>query len=70
MDDSNFGVDEQGRTVLLNFEQIAVLPESFAVFGVSSTDSLSISNGKSMAAISSCLWMVADTTFSLSETCT
>ncbi|KAJ3575779.1 hypothetical protein NP233_g866 [Leucocoprinus birnbaumii] len=40
MDISNFGVDEHGNTILLDFAQIVMLPESFAAYSMSSKDSL------------------------------
>ncbi|KZP06660.1 hypothetical protein FIBSPDRAFT_876331 [Athelia psychrophila] len=74
MDPSNFGVDEHGNTVLMDFAEIAMLPESFAAYMLSSNDSLASSLGlsksfnvASMAVISSCLWMVADSKLGLNE---
>ncbi|KZP15618.1 hypothetical protein FIBSPDRAFT_921082 [Athelia psychrophila] len=74
MDPSNFGVDEHGNTVLMDFAEIAILPESFAAYMLSSNDSLASSLGlsksfnvASMAVISSCLWMVADSKLGLNE---
>ena len=74
MDNSNFGVDEQGRTVLMNFSQIGVLPETFVVFTLKRkfgpiVDSLGLSgnsNMYSMSAIAHCLLMVADPSFGTS----
>ena len=40
MDPSNFGVDEHGNTVLVDFGDIAMLPESFAAYALSSCDNL------------------------------
>ncbi len=68
MDPSNFGVDEHGNTVLMDFGEIAMLPESFAAYTLSYNlaviaRSLGLSrspNVASMAVISSCLWMVSD----------
>src|SRR5258708_5167400 len=36
MDASKLGVDEQGNTVVLDFGEIALLPESFATYTLSS----------------------------------
>ena len=76
MDDSNFGVDEHGRTVLMDFSGIGVLPETFVAFTLCSDDksgsiapSLGLSgnsNGYSMAVITHCLGMVADPKLSTS----
>lgn len=71
MDSGNFGVDEHGNTVLMDFGDIAVLPESFAAYTLSSKDrtgvmatalGLSSSNVFSLAVASSLLWMTADPT--------
>lgn len=79
MDPSNFGVDEHGNTVLMDFGEIAMLPESFVAYTLSSNDNLTVitrslgllrsSNVASMAIISSCLWMVSDRKLGAS-TCT
>lgn len=70
MDPSNFGVDEQGNTVIMDFEQICSLPESFVVLAMGSerldpvVKHLGLSNNSntySMARISGTLWMTADT---------
>ncbi|KAH9169783.1 hypothetical protein EDB89DRAFT_1982495 [Lactarius sanguifluus] len=34
MDDSNFGVDENGRTVLMDFSEVGLLPETFVAHTV------------------------------------
>lgn len=71
VDASNFGVDEHGNTVLMDFGDIAMLPESFAASTYRSSDnnlgaitkSLGLSgnaNTASMAVISSVLWMVGN----------
>jgi hypothetical protein len=69
MDPSNFGVDEHGNTVLMDFGEIAMLPESLAAYVLLSNDGLAViarslglsnSNVASMTVISSCLWMVSD----------
>ncbi|KAI6163336.1 hypothetical protein EDD17DRAFT_490007 [Pisolithus thermaeus] len=41
MHGSNFGVDEEGRTVLLDFGEVVLLPESFARFTLSSKEEFS-----------------------------
>ena len=76
MDDSNFGVDENGRTVLMDFGTVGVLPESLVAFTLSLDDkfnsiiaSMSLSgNSKlaSMAAITYCLGMVGNLKFGMS----
>ncbi|KAI6015931.1 hypothetical protein BKA83DRAFT_2061830 [Pisolithus microcarpus] len=40
MHDSNFSVDREGKTVLLDFGEIALLPESFVRFTLSSKEKL------------------------------
>ena len=70
MDDSNLGVDEHGRTVLMDFSDIGLLPETFVAYTLSSKQkfdpivaSLGLSgnsNLASIAAIAECLWMVSD----------
>ena len=69
MDDSNFGVDEHGRTVLMDFCEIGLLPETFIAFTLSSKKLYPIaaslglsgnSNLASMAAIAYCVRMVSD----------
>ena len=79
MDLSNFCIDEHGNTVLVDFGQIAVLPESFAMRAIGSNTSLApiakslgLSrnvNTASMSKISSVLWMIGDPTLGAS-TCT
>jgi hypothetical protein len=68
MHPSNFGVDQHGKTVLMDFAEIGLLPETFVVHTMSSEErlapiaialSLSGSPNASMAAVSSLLWMVA-----------
>ena len=55
MHHTNFGVDEHGKTVLLDFGEIAFLPESFARFTLSSggfatiIESLGLSGKSNMA---------------------
>ncbi|KIM51729.1 hypothetical protein SCLCIDRAFT_18312 [Scleroderma citrinum Foug A] len=70
MDDSNFGVDEHERTVLMDFSEIGLLPETFVAYTLSSDNNLGPiaaslglsgnSNLVSMAAIAHCLGMVSD----------
>ena len=64
MDDSNFGLDENGRTVLMDFAEIRLLPTLsldkkfdpiIASLGLSGN-----SNRASMAAITRCLGMVSN----------
>ena len=71
MDDSNFGVDEQGKTVLMDFSEIGLLPETFVAYTLSSKKfnpivaSLGLSGNSnllSMAPIAHCLGMVSDPT--------
>jgi len=68
MHPSNFGVDQYGKTVLMDFAEIGLLPETFVVHTMFSEKrlaptaialSLSGSSNATMAAISSLLWMVA-----------
>ena len=68
MHPSNFGVDEHGKTVLMDFAEIGLLPETFVADTMSSEKglapiaialNLSGSSNASMAAITSLLWMVA-----------
>jgi hypothetical protein len=68
MHPSNFGVDQHGKTVLMDFAEIGLLPETFVAHTMSSEKrlapitialSLSGSSNASMAAVSSLLWMVA-----------
>ncbi|KAJ7262661.1 hypothetical protein B0H12DRAFT_1201281 [Mycena haematopus] len=73
MHPSDFGVDDHGNTVLMDFGQIAILPESFAVYAIRDRALLASlglsrnSNTASMAAIFSCLWMAADPKLDLNE---
>ena len=76
MDDSNFGVDEHGKTVLMDFSEIGLLHETFVASTLSSDDkfgptatSLGLSgnsNLASMSAIRQCLWMASDPRFGTS----
>nr|GAT53395.1 predicted protein [Mycena chlorophos] len=74
MDDSNFGVDDAGRTVLMDFGTIAWLPESFAAFTLSNEkykpvcDSLCLAdnpNTQTMCWISWFLHMTGDPTLGM-----
>ena len=40
MDFGNFGVDEQDKTVLMNFRDIGLLPETFVAYTMPTYDSL------------------------------
>ncbi len=65
MDSSNFGVDEHGNTVLMDFQDVGVLPESFVAYTLSEDmiTALGLSCSShlySMAVVSSCLWMVGE----------
>ncbi|KAF7359090.1 hypothetical protein MSAN_01250100 [Mycena sanguinolenta] len=68
---SNFGVDECGNTVLMDFGLIGRLPLSFAKYTIQSSDDFisrvadllhwpENSNIDSMARVSHCLWMTAN----------
>lgn len=67
MHPSNFGVDQHGKTVLMDFTDVGLLPETFVAHTMSQKRlapiaialSLSGSSNFSMATISSVLWMVA-----------
>ena len=81
MDDSNFGVDREGRTVVLDFESIGLLPETLILCTLSRDHNLrevlpsllatvGLSGETSLewlAAIRSCLWMTADPTLGESK---
>lgn len=70
IDVSNFGVDENGRTVLMDFSDVGLLPETFVAHTLSSDEtfepvvaSLGLSGNsklRSIAAIAQCLGMVSD----------
>jgi len=68
VDDSNFGVDEHGRTVLMDFDTVGLLPETFVAYTLSSgnianSDSITASgnpNLATMGAIAQCLCMVSN----------
>ena len=70
MDLSNFGIDEQDKTVLMDFGEIGLLPETFVAHTMSThdgslapiTSSLHLSNesNASMARIRWILGMVSD----------
>lgn len=72
MHDSNFGVDEHGRTVVMDFRDVGVLPETFvaSMLGKSSSTLKALriigdSNGHSMAAIRASVWTASQTTFDM-----
>ncbi|KAF8608069.1 hypothetical protein BDV93DRAFT_536333 [Ceratobasidium sp. AG-I] len=67
MHPSNFGVDQDGKTVLLDFAEIGLLPATFVAHTISSDKNLApiatalklpTGSNASMAAISSLLWSV------------
>ncbi|KAH8829916.1 hypothetical protein DL96DRAFT_1590927 [Flagelloscypha sp. PMI_526] len=76
MDKSNFGVDEHGQTVFMDFGDVGLLPETFVAYTLCSgtmsgpiaySDSIAASLGlsdnsnmRTMTAIAQCLWMVAN----------
>ncbi|KAF8887909.1 hypothetical protein CPB85DRAFT_1566587 [Mucidula mucida] len=62
MDSSNFGVDEHGNTVLMDFQDVGVLPESFVAYTLS--EDMITALGLS---ILPCLWMVGDPSLGLNE---
>lgn len=72
---SNFGVDEHGKTVLMDFGEIGLLPESFIVHmllssrlvPVVSSLGLSRSSNGSMVVISSHLWITSEEKLGLDE---
>ena len=76
MDDSNFGIDERGRTVLMDFSDIGLLPQTFVAYTLASDKkydpivaSLGLSgnpNLVSMAAVARCLQTVSDPKFGTS----
>jgi hypothetical protein len=77
MHESNFGIDEDGRTVLMDFATIGLLPETFIaqtmfsekrLFPIAAALGLSSQSISSMSRISSFLWMVANPTLSASVT--
>ncbi|KAK0194720.1 hypothetical protein F5146DRAFT_448792 [Armillaria mellea] len=76
MHHSNFGIDEDGNTVLMDFGDIAMLPESFAAYTLSSNRHAALatflglsrsSKVASMARISSFLWIASDAKLGLDE---
>ena len=72
MNDSNFGVDENGKTVLLGLGRIAFLPESFASWNLSEhkdilgTFGWSRANISTMCKVAHNLAMTADPSLSKS----
>ncbi|KAI6016608.1 hypothetical protein PISMIDRAFT_13903 [Pisolithus microcarpus 441] len=71
----NFGVDEHGKTVLMDFGEIGLLPESFIahmllssrLVPVVSSLGLSRSSNGSMVVISSHLWITSEEKLGLDE---
>jgi hypothetical protein len=70
MHPSNFGVDQHGKTVLLDFAEIWLFPETFVAYTIFSEKHLapiaialrlSASSDGSMPALFSNLWMVGQT---------
>jgi hypothetical protein len=76
VDPSNFGRDEHGNAVIMDFGKIAPLPQSFAASTILSDPSLAPfaeylglennANVDSMAKISGTLWMTGDPTLGTS----
>jgi isocitrate dehydrogenase kinase/phosphatase len=67
MNSSNFGVDQHGKTVLMDFAEIELFPETFVAHTmfseerlapIATASSLSDSSCDSMAALSWILWIV------------
>ena len=78
MDLSNFGVDENGKTVLMDFGDVGLLPETFGAHTMASNGALapiatslglSSDSNASMAAIAWLLGMTSDPKLGAS-TCT
>ena len=78
MDLSNFGMDENGKTVLMDFGDVGLLPETFVAYTMSADRArapiaaslgLSYDSIGSMAAIAWFMWMSCDPTFG-GSTCT
>ena len=74
MDPSNFGIDQHGKTVLMDFGRVGLLPETFVAYTtagkrlapIASALGLSDSSMYSMARISAVLWMTASPTLGAS----
>ena len=73
MDASNFGVDDKGKTCLLDFGEVGLLPESFAAYTMSSSTPFTTavaqhlnwsfcSNLDTMGKIHGCLAILAEST--------
>ncbi|EDQ98976.1 uncharacterized protein LACBIDRAFT_318417 [Laccaria bicolor S238N-H82] len=80
LDKSNFGIDKDGKTVLMDFESIGLLPETLVLYTLSSdeiigpflTNTLGLSgtaNLASLNAIASCLWMSSNPKLGESISC-
>ncbi|KZT04162.1 uncharacterized protein LAESUDRAFT_761275 [Laetiporus sulphureus 93-53] len=78
MDESNFGVDVEGRTCLFDFGAVGLLPESFASYTMSSSVQFtaavaqhlgwpSSSNLHTMSKISRLLWILSNPTLGLDD---
>ncbi|KIO26467.1 hypothetical protein M407DRAFT_24191 [Tulasnella calospora MUT 4182] len=78
VDESNFGIDDEGKTVLLDFAEVGILPESFASHTMSSMDPFTVAVAKclawpdspnlySMSVISYLLWMLHDPSLGLDK---
>lgn len=78
MHESNFGVDDNGKVVLLYFDAVGLLPVSFAQHTMSSKAPFTAaiaehlgwppsSNSLSMSAIRECMWKVYDPSLGLDE---
>ncbi|KZT04173.1 uncharacterized protein LAESUDRAFT_703740 [Laetiporus sulphureus 93-53] len=78
MDESNFGVDVEGRTCLFDFGAVGLLPESFASYTMSSSVQFTAAvaqhlgwpsspNLRTMGRISTFLWMYFDPTLGLDD---
>ena len=61
MDDSNFGVDEHGRTVLMDFSKIGMLPETLVAYMLSKDDAacLGLSGNSNLASTRASMAMIA-----------
>ncbi|KIO26487.1 hypothetical protein M407DRAFT_243703 [Tulasnella calospora MUT 4182] len=78
VDESNFGIDDEGKTVLLDFAEVGILPESFASHTMSSIDPFTVAVAKcltwpdspnlySMSVIGYLLWMLHDPSLGLDK---
>jgi len=75
MDLSNFGIDESGKTVIMDFETVGLLPETFVAYTMSPHRALPIATSlglsydsiASMSGIAWLLWMSSDPRLGLNE---